>query len=64
MENHICPKCKGEEIKKGVMGATVGQVHMYPENKLRSKPSTISTEYCGNCGYIMSFYVDNPEDLG
>ncbi|WP_400242119.1 acetyltransferase [Niallia sp. JL1B1071] len=64
MKNAICPKCTSEEIKKGVMAATVGQVHMYPEKKLGKKSSPISAEYCGNCGYIMSFYVDKPENLG
>ncbi|WP_110927757.1 acetyltransferase [Bacillus massiliglaciei] len=63
MKHRICPKCNSEEIKKGTMGATVGQVHMYPENNLRKRPSPISAEYCGNCGYIVSFYVDRPKDL-
>ncbi|MBP2242976.1 putative Zn-ribbon and HTH transcriptional regulator [Cytobacillus eiseniae] len=64
MKNDKCPKCNSEEIKKGVMGATVGQVHMYPEKNLGKKPSTISAEYCGHCGYIVSLYVDKPENLG
>lgn len=64
MKNPICPKCNSEDIKKGLMGATVGQVYLYPENNLRNKPSSISAEYCKDCGYILSFYVDNPEILG
>ncbi|MFE3576782.1 acetyltransferase [Lysinibacillus sp. NPDC059133] len=63
MENYACPKCNSEEIKKGVMGATVGQVFMYAEKNVRKKPSPISAEYCRNCGYILSFYVDEPENL-
>ncbi|MEQ2468630.1 MULTISPECIES: hypothetical protein [Bacillaceae] len=64
MKNTICPKCNSEEIKKGVMAASVGQVHMYPEKNLSQKPSPISAEYCGNCGYIMSLYVETPKNLG
>ncbi|CAM5714403.1 hypothetical protein SAFG77S_10097 [Streptomyces afghaniensis] len=64
MKNNICPKCNSEEIKKGGMAATVGQVHMYPEKNLRKNSSTISAKYCGHCGYIVALYVDNPENLG
>lgn len=64
LSNHKCPKCNSEEIKKGVMGATVGQVHMYPEKNLSRKPSPISANYCRNCGYVLSLYVDKPENLG
>lgn len=32
MAKPICPKCKSEDIKKGVMGASFGQVQMFPEN--------------------------------
>ena len=63
MKNDICPKCNSDEIKKGVMAATVGQVHMYPEKNLRKNSSPISAEYCCRCGYIAALYVDNPENL-
>ena len=62
MEKLICPKCKSEDIKKGVMGASFGQVQMFPENK-RGKSSPILAEYCNECGYILSFYVDNPKNV-
>ncbi|MBB4823582.1 NMD protein affecting ribosome stability and mRNA decay [Sporosarcina luteola] len=64
MNQHACPKCNSQDIQKGVMGATVGQVYMYPDKNFQKTPSTISTEYCRNCGYILSFYVDTPENLG
>ena len=64
MKNNICPKCEDKDIKKGVMGGTVGQVYMYSDKNLRSKPSPISVEYCSSCGHILSFYVDKPENLG
>ncbi|CAI9387927.1 hypothetical protein BACSP_02154 [Bacillus sp. T2.9-1] len=28
MKNTICPKCNSEEIKKGVMAASVGQAYV------------------------------------
>jgi len=62
VEKLICPKCKSEDIKKGVMGASFGQVQMFPENK-RGKSSPILAEYCNECGYILSFYVDNPKNV-
>lgn len=53
MAKPICPKCKSEDIKKGVMGASFGQVQMFPEN-IRGKSSPISAEYCNECGYYSS----------
>lgn len=38
MKNKVCPKCNSEEIKKGLMAATVGQVHMYSEKTLGRNP--------------------------
>lgn len=62
MNKLICPKCKNEDIKKGVIGASFGQVQMLPENK-RGKSSPISGEYCNECGYVLSLYVDNPKNI-
>lgn len=62
MEKLICLKCKSEDIKKGVMGASFGQVLMFPEN-IRGKSSPISAEYCNECGYILSFHVDDPKHV-
>lgn len=62
MEIKVCQKCKEENIKKGVLGASFGQVHMFPENK-RGKSSPISAEYCNDCGYILSLYINNPKNV-
>lgn len=62
MEILTCPKCKEKNIKKGTIGASFGQVHMFPENK-RGTSSPISAEYCNDCGYILSFYVDRPKNV-
>ena len=64
MKNNMCIKCNSEDIRKGVLGSTVGEVYLYPENDLRKKPSSISVEYCRDCGCILSFNVDNPKNLG
>ncbi len=63
MAKPICPKCKSEDIKKGVMGASFGQVQMFPEN-IRGKSSPISAEYCNKCGYIIALYVEDPKNVG
>ena len=55
MAKPICPKCKSEDIKKGVMGDSFGQVQMFPEN-IRGKSSPISAEYCNECGYMIALY--------
>lgn len=62
MEKLICSKCKGANIKKGKLGSPLGQVQMFPEN-YRGKSSPISAEYCNNCGYVLSLYVDNPTNV-
>jgi len=54
MKVEICPKCNGNEIKKGIMGASFGQVHMYPENQ-RGPSSPISANYCHD--------LNNPENI-
>lgn len=64
IKTNRCVHCNSEEIRKGVLGATVGEVYLYPENNLRKKPSSISVEYCRDCGSILSFNVDNPKNLG
>ena len=63
IQNKMCVNCNSEEIRKGVLGATVGEVYLYPENNLRKKPSSISVKYCHDCGCILSFNVDNPKNL-
>jgi NMD protein affecting ribosome stability and mRNA decay len=63
MKNNMCVNCNSEEIRKGVLGATVGEVYLYPEKNLRKKPSSVSVEYCRDCGCILSFNVDNPNSL-
>lgn len=63
LSKHKCPQCGSEDIKKGIIGASLGQVHMFPEHK-RGASSPISTNYCNDCGYILSLYVDNPKNLG
>lgn len=62
MENLICSKCKGEDIKKGTLSSSFVPVQMFPEQK-RGTASPISAEYCNDCGYILSFYVENPKDV-
>lgn len=62
MERLICSKCKSEDIKKGVMGASFGQVQMFPEKK-RGKSSPVSAEYCNKCGYVLSLYVEDPKNV-
>lgn len=62
MEELVCPKCKEESIKKGALSSSFGQVHMFPENQ-RGKSSPISADYCNNCGYVLSLYVDNPTNI-
>ena len=64
IKTNRCVHCNSGEIRKGVLGATVGEVYLYPENNLRKKPSSISIEYCRDCGCILSFNVDNPKNLG
>ncbi|HZW68023.1 MAG TPA: acetyltransferase [Pseudogracilibacillus sp.] len=58
----ICEKCKGEKINKSVLATSLGQVHMLAENK-RGKSSPITADYCNSCGYILSLYVENPNNL-
>lgn len=62
MENPICPKCKGEDIKKGILAASYMPVQMFPEHK-RGTSSPVSAEYCNDCGYILSLYVNNPKNV-
>lgn len=62
MENLVCPKCNGEDIKKGTLASSFVPVQMAPEHK-RGTASPISSEYCNDCGYILSFYVDNPKNV-
>lgn len=62
MENLVCPKCNGEDIKKGILASSFVPVQMAPAHK-RGAASPISSEYCNDCGYILSFYVDNPKDV-
>lgn len=62
MEKLICPKCKSEDIKKGVMGASFVQVQMFSKNK-REKSSPISAEYCNGCGNVLFLFVDNPKNI-
>ena len=63
IQNKMCVNCNSEIIGKGVLGATVGEVYLYPENNLRKKPSSVSVEYCRDCGCILSFNVENPKNL-
>lgn len=58
----ICSNCKSKDIQKGVMGASFGQVQMFPENK-RGKSSSISANYCNECGYVLSLFVDNSKNV-
>jgi len=62
MEKLICPKCKGEEIKKGTPASSFVPVQLFPKQN-RGTGSPITAEYCNDCGYIVSFYVDNPKDI-
>ncbi|GAB6441610.1 hypothetical protein bcgnr5369_04660 [Bacillus cereus] len=45
------------------MFSGVAKVNMYSPNNLRDKPSPMSAEYCGDCGYVLAFYVDEPKTL-
>jgi len=58
----VCPKCKSEDTQKGVISASFGKVQMFPENR-RGKSSPILADYCDECGYILSLYVDNPKNV-
>ena len=62
MENQVCSKCKGEDIKKGALASSFVPVQMFPEHK-RGTASPISAEYCNDCGYVLSLYVDNPKNV-
>lgn len=62
METQCCPKCKGEDIKKGFLGAGVQMVRMFPEER-RGASSPVSAEYCNDCGYIVSLFVDQPKNV-
>jgi len=62
MKKLICPKCQNEGIKKGALGASFGQVQMLPENK-RGPSSSVSANYCSECGYILALYVDHPKNI-
>ena len=64
MEEKVCPKCNNDEIKKGLIGAGSGAVvHMFPYANPRSQSSPISSFFCSNCGYVLDWYVENPERL-
>ncbi|ASF38988.1 acetyltransferase [Halobacillus halophilus] len=56
-----CPKCDNKELKKGIVNSSFGVVHMFPIENQRSQSSPISSMYCAKCGYILEWYVDNPE---
>ncbi len=58
----VCVKCKSEDIKNGVIGASFGQVHMFSESK-RGKSSPVLAEYCNDCGHILSLSVENPKNV-
>lgn len=62
MSNLVCPTCEGKDIRRGVLSSSFMPVQMFPEHK-RGTASPISAEYCNDCGYILSFYVDNPKDI-
>ncbi|WP_442602841.1 acetyltransferase [Paenibacillus sp. KN14-4R] len=64
MKSLECPQCEGKDIKKGVIRASNALVHMFPLNNLRSKSSSISADYCNDCGYVLSLFVDEPKNLG
>jgi len=62
IEKQLCPKCKGINIKKGFLGAGVQMVRMFPEQRSGAS-SPVSAEYCHDCGYIVSLFVDQPKNV-
>ncbi|KAB7673194.1 PF20097 family protein [Bacillus sp. B1-b2] len=63
MKEDRCPKCSNSEIKKGIIHAGNGVVHMFPYDNPKSRSSPLTSYYCSECGYVLAIYVENPKNL-
>ncbi|MDK8640529.1 acetyltransferase [Niallia taxi] len=63
MTETTCPQCNSDNINKGVIVSGVKELHMYAYENRRRGSSPILSYYCGECGYIIGSFVENPNRL-
>lgn len=63
MTETTCPQCNSDNINKGVIVSGFKELHMYAYENRRRGSSPILSYYCGECGYIIGSFVENPTRL-